>query len=401
MVIYVAIDAHFVRCRGEVFTEISFPYAYWREYLDVFQEVRPVARLVDAAAPPAGWQRADGPGVRFVAVRDYLGFWSFLRNLPRVLLDCRDAVRRSEALLLRWGLVALSCWAWTRIYRKPYAFEFTSDSGESLRPVKNIQTLGFNNLLVHVAQWLSRRVARGAVAVSYVSRFVQTLYPSRRREREWVFSGVQLKQGLITAPRPPDSFLRRGLRLVCVGRLEPEKGQGVLIEAVRQLAAAGHAVSAICIGPGREHDHLAAQIAALGLAERVTLAGRVEWGPALWRLLDDGDLFVLPSLTEGMPRALIEAMARGLPAVGTRAGGIPELLPPEQLVAPGDAAGLAECILRTAASREALAALSARLFARALEYEPENMLRRKHAFWNCLRDDVLRRAAIRAGAPRG
>lgn len=80
--------------------------------------------------------------------------------------------------------------------------------------------------------------------------------------------------------------------------------------------------------------------ARLGIADRVRFEGQQ---PAD-RVADElrrADLFVLASRTEGLPRALIEAMAAGLPCIGTRVGGIPELLDDEALVAPGDAEALA------------------------------------------------------------
>jgi glycosyltransferase involved in cell wall biosynthesis len=222
-----------------------------------------------------------------------------------------------------------------------------------------------------------------------VSQFVQRLYPSRRPEREWVFSGVQLRDGLLRGPRPASAFRERGWRLVSVGRLEPEKGHAVLVDAVQQLVAGGLGpLQLTLIGPGRELEALRAQVARLRLDPCVTLTGRVEWGPALWEYLDAADLFVLPSLTEGMPRALIEALARGVPAVGTNAGGIPELLPEAQVVRPGDPAALAELIRVVLHDRERLAAMSRDGFERALEYAPENMRKRKHAFWRCLQECV-------------
>lgn len=390
MTLHVALDFRFLRHNGAIYTEMAFAYTYWAEYLELFERVRPIARVRDVAVLPEGCRRADGAGVEFAPVTNYVGLWSMLKRTPRVLADCWQAVRASEALLLRWGLVGVICGCFARLLRKPYAFEFVGDASAGVRPVRNIQILGFNHLLAEITQVLGRWCARGACCTSYVSRFTQSLYPSRNPQREWVFSGVQLGNGSITAARPPARFRRDRPRIISVGRLEPEKGHAVMLEALGQLRRAGLAFDATVVGPGRELDHLRRQARDLGLADVVHFAGRVEAGPPLWALLDEADLFVIPSLTEGMARALIEALARGLPAVGTAVGGNVELLAPDQLAPPNDPPGLAERIRFALADPERLAEMSRRAFERAAEYHPDEMRRRKHAFWSCLKAAVDR-----------
>jgi glycosyltransferase involved in cell wall biosynthesis len=82
-------------------------------------------------------------------------------------------------------------------------------------------------------------------------------------------------------------------------------------------------------------------------------------------LLDEADLYCLPSHTEGLPRSLVEAMARALPAVASSVGGVPELLDPACLVPPGDPAALAGAIGRLLADKEEWVRQSARNAERA------------------------------------
>jgi len=96
-------------------------------------------------------------------------------------------------------------------------------------------------------------------------------------------------------------------------------------------------------------------------------------------------LFVMPSRTEGLPRAMIEAMTRALPCIGTRVGGIPELLADEDLVNPGDVDGLAAKIKEVGTSPERLTAMSERNLRRAQEYRPEVLTRRRQEFYSFLR----------------
>jgi glycosyltransferase involved in cell wall biosynthesis len=120
--------------------------------------------------------------------------------------------------------------------------------------------------------------------------------------------------------------------LVSVARLSGEKGVDDLIRAVGVLRRRGISARAIIAGSGPEQATLESLVTELGVEDLVQLRGFVPHGPRLIDVLDEGDVFVLPSHSEGQPHALLEAMSRALPAIGSRVGGIPALL--------GDGAGI-------------------------------------------------------------
>lgn len=132
--------------------------------------------------------------------------------------------------------------------------------------------------------------------------------------------------------------------LVSVASLDqPYKGIGVLLEAVRRLRSTGRRVKLLVAGGGVLMPSLQEQAQSLGVRSDVEFLGQLDRN-GVRRALDAAHLFVLASLTEGLPRALLEAMACGLPAVSTNVGGIPELLPADCLVPPRDPAALARRI---------------------------------------------------------
>jgi glycosyltransferase involved in cell wall biosynthesis len=160
----------------------------------------------------------------------------------------------------------------------------------------------------------------------------------------------QIQQELITAGVPSDKIRllhnaivleryrrtgRRGILsevigrsvsspvIASIGRLSPEKGHADLIEAVGIVSRAGHKVSLILIGDGPERLKLTRQIHALGLASSVHLAGYISEPQ---RLLEEVDLMVLPSHTEGLPNAALEALLMDVPVLATRVGGTPEVI---------------------------------------------------------------------------
>jgi len=125
--------------------------------------------------------------------------------------------------------------------------------------------------------------------------------------------------------------------------------------------------------------------AALGVSERVEFRGQLASGELVRQELDRADLFVLPSRQEGLPRAMIEAMARGLPCIGSTVGGIPELLPESDLVPPDDARRLAHTIRSVVTDHARLARMSERNLEKAREYAPERLARRRGHFYERVR----------------
>jgi len=160
---------------------------------------------------------------------------------------------------------------------------------------------------------------------------------------------------------PRDPAVRARLRaevhlpdngIVCftAARLTAVKGFNLQLQAARQLLGTklGSRIYFVWAGDGELRGELEREVAALGLSRQVKLLGQ-RWDVADWH--DAADIFVLPSQLEGMPLAIMEAMAKGLPVVATAVSGIPEelgdtgqLLPDPATDAAGVVRALVECI---------------------------------------------------------
>ena len=135
-----------------------------------------------------------------------------------------------------------------------------------------------------------------------------------------------------------------------VGRLVPTKGYGYLIEAFAKVHKQIPESRLVIAGTGRVKEELDAQIEKLGLANSVHLLGYRDDVEQIFRAMD---VFVMSSIAEGMPGAIMEAMAASVPCISTSVGGVPDLL--EQgglgmLVPPKDSDALAEAMLSIAKS---------------------------------------------------
>jgi glycosyltransferase involved in cell wall biosynthesis len=140
--------------------------------------------------------------------------------------------------------------------------------------------------------------------------------------------------------------------LVSIGRMSPEKGHADLIEAVRLLAADGRRFSVVLVGDGPQRRSLETRVREMGLADRVHFPGYLS---DTARVLEHADLTVLPSHTEGLPNAALEALAMEVPVLATRVGGTPEVITDGEtgrLVPPNAPAALAAGIAEFLDNRE-------------------------------------------------
>lgn len=149
-----------------------------------------------------------------------------------------------------------------------------------------------------------------------------------------------------------DADASKTVSILCVGTIHEVKGQAVLIDACRLLKQRGVSLSLHFVGDGPELRNRRRQVQQTGLADVVTFHGRRSRQEVV-RLLHEADIVVAPSVPsrdgrrEGIPVALMEAMASGAAVVASRLSGIPELVQDGHnglLVEPRDAAGLADAI---------------------------------------------------------
>ena len=324
---------------GEIWGPPAYGRALWARYLDVFSSVTIAARVANVTVASPGCVTASSPDVQFCPLVPYSGFSELLTNLPRLRASVVSAVQHTTAIVVRApsSIAYLTSRAAARVGR-PFAAEIVGDSDQVF------SRGAFRHPLRMPIRWIAtstqRQLSRDAIAVLYVTNAVlQRRYPSRGQS--YAASDAALDDLAFASEhrqewRPPAEFV-----LVTVGGLDqPYKGTGILLDAVHELRQRGAPVRLRIVGDGRLLSHYQRQSDALGLSPVVEFAGQQD-RTGVHAALDSAHLFVLPSLTEGLPRALLEAMARGLPAVATNVGGVPELLPSECLVPPRDAHALA------------------------------------------------------------
>ena len=397
---------------GRVWTPAQFWYRFWRRYLEVFDAVRILARVRDVDTVGLESQRVDGDGATVVAVPHYIGPWECLRKAVGILSAVRGAVDGHDAVILRVNSALATCVHWhLHRQKRPYGVEVVSDPHDVFAP--GVVSDPLRPLVRKYSSYAQAKQCADACGASYVTeRVLQSRYPCLRLEVSVSDVEIGGENGFPLAELDSDGGDRHGtgetvssanarkrnrrFNVITVASLDRlYKGTDVLIGAVARVVRDGHDIELVIVGDGAYREALVRQAAAQGIAERVIFTGLLR-EEGVRRRLDESDLFVLPSRAEGLPRAMIEAMARGVACIGSRVGGIPELLQADRLVAPGDEEGLSTAITEMLTHPHRRQEIARRDYAKAMEFRADVLGERRRRFYRHIRhatDEWLRGSA--------
>jgi lipopolysaccharide/colanic/teichoic acid biosynthesis glycosyltransferase len=382
------LDYRFARTPdGVIWTDTAYDQTFWEPYLRVFDQVTILSRVREVSKADSAWLPVNSERVRVEALPHYLGPREFLKRSAQIQACVRKALQLPCAVILRVpSQLAVVAASQLRRLHKPYGVEVVGDASAAFAPgVVKVKGRAF------LRQWFTHsqtKICHNAVAVSYVAECLRRRYPSNKKATTLVCSDVRLEQGWMTSE--PRAFDRPVRQIITVATLsQTYKGIDVLLRALAECRNYGFAFMLTVVGHGKYQQSLEALCRRLGIAHRVRFVGALPWGPRLIEELDSADLFVLPSRVEAMPRALLEAMARALPAIATRVGAVPELLPPDQIVEPGDVHALAVQLMRACSSPGRLMKMSNHSLSTARRYSWHLLSPQ----WRRFHGEVARRAA--------
>lgn len=396
MRVLVTCERRFKRTRdGSVWTTATDDREFWQRYLGVFEEVLVLARVEEVGPAPApSWRPVEGPGVRVLALPNYVGPSGLLRKFLPLRRLAGAAVRAVHAVILRVpSHVAMLVTPALLAEDTPFAIEVVGDPYEAFSRGAGVGSPIIRPLLrVHQCRLL-RRLCAKASAVSYVTeRALQSRFPAGPDAFVTHYSSIELRGSQFAArPRSP-AAPGEPVNVVSVGSMElAYKGFEDLLFSMAQCVAEGLDLRLVLIGGGRGQGKVASRVASLGLEGRVTLTGELPGPESVLARLRDAHLFILASRTEGLPRVVIEAMSQGLPCLGSRVGGTPELLDEDCLFEAGDWVALSERIAAFVREPARMAVAAERNLARAQDFVHEKLQPRREALYRHLQSCARRR----------
>ena len=301
------------------------PGAKTHELLDGIQIIRPPYASQkweilqrDSAGIPAVWKAS--PWARILLIP------FFITHTAAIARQARDC----DLIHANWTLSAISAWAGYPLHRKPC---LVTVQGSDI----------FQAGKIPLIRAVTRRALKNTKTVLALSQSLaeetSRLTDIPREKIQVVPNGVNLEKFPFAEPQERENLL------LFVGSLIERKGGQHLIDAMPQVLRQFPGYQLVMIGEGPLKETWQAQISRLGLQDQVKLIGTQSQAEiADW--MRRARLFVLPSLEEGQGVVIVEALASGLPCLGTNVGGIPDVVTPQvgRLVAPGNSSELAQAI---------------------------------------------------------
>ncbi|GAB6858990.1 glycosyltransferase [Microbacterium xylanilyticum] len=302
----------------------------WAPYVRAFGDVKILARVEDARSDEG--LPVEGEGVRVVRLPYYAGLTHVPLGQLRVRRKLRSVGKAGDIFILRLPeLMSIAAAVRAKSIGATIVSLLVADPRDMGRTLPRPLSLLSGRVL-----WvLASRIIRSSRGVVYVSqRYLQEVCPPPPGAAVLARSNVILGDSWLQKTgrtAPPTSQWR----LVTVGTLEHRaKGMDFLIDVVIEGRRRGMDVSLTIVGSGRTLPALRERAAGVGEAIRFT--GQIHDREELASLLDASDVYVSGSRSEGLPRATVEAMARGLPVITTDAGASRELVAPGAVVAVDD-----------------------------------------------------------------
>lgn len=391
--VLLTVDHQFVRTPdGKVWVKTIYGYDFWKRYLNVFDEVRVAARVRDAERIEEKMLLASGDNVEFFQLPQYRGAKEYVLRYGSIRKAVHGVTDECDCAIFRIPS-PISDLIKSEVIKKglPWATEIVNDPWDNFAP--GVFKSVFRPVYRQRFTKQVKSYALEANGASYVTEFaLQKRYPSYARIHgeskehfESYYSSILLKEDYFWTERLFNTE-KNIFTIVHVNSCVTDfsKGHDVVIKSLKELRVKGVNARVKFVGDGPKRKFFESMARDLGVGDYIEFTGLLSSAQEVRRVLIDSDIMIFPTLGEGLPRTVVEAMAVGLPCLSTEVNGIPELLETEFLINQQDADGFAEKAAEILTNTDKYKKISDRNINKAREYENSVLTARRNEFYKKL-----------------
>ena len=380
-------DHIFKKNGSDYYSSGGLPALVWSRYLSVFDSLTVVGRDGGSlSSDDCGWTLSSCNGLRFTLLPNISNFKSLIIRNKLVSKECRRLVAEADGVIARLpsrlGQVFI---AEAIRQNKPYSIEVVACPWDALWNYGSWK----GKLVAPFAMLnMKRRLMSASFGLYVTKEFLQSRYPTKGRST--FCSNVEISEvsEAVLSNRKLRINSREKITFGLIGSYSSRhKGIDVALKALAAVRGRIPEWEFLVLGSG-DSEYYSQLAQKLGIADRIQFVGSKPSGQAVYDWLDSIDIYLQPSYQEGLPRALIEAMSRGLPALATSVAGIPELLADSELSPPGDSITLSRKIMDLTQNKSLCISLSERNFNVAKQYYKSILDERRESFWIAFKSSV-------------
>ena len=394
MKLLVSLEHHFryenVNGKEIIYSHTGIPASFFNRYFDLFDKVVILARARRKTKSDNVKIMDNCERIELCKLPDYYGPLEYLFQLPKLKSKIKKYINDSEAIILRMpGSIGVLTAKICDRMNVPYSIELVGDPYAAYSPaaIRHILSSFFRWKFTKEVKYHCKR----AMAISYVTEnYLQSLYPANDDAFNTNYSSVEINASKIKErSRYFSENLINNVNVITIGSLSiMYKGIDTLIDSIKICIEKGVNINLTIVGGGKYENYLMNYTKGLGIDSNISFKGYINNRIQLLNYLDNSEVFILASRQEGLPRAMIEAMARGLPCIGTNVGGIPELLQPQYIVPRDDPEALAMKIIELVQNTELLNSASKYNLQKAQEYTEEKLRLRRIKFYQYVKEQT-------------
>lgn len=349
-------EAVYEEYQGNLYSSRIDYNTYWDRYLDSFETVTVLARVKKVENVSDGFMLSTGSKVSYIPLPFYQGYKGYLQKKLEINKILKNSITKSNAYVLRLpGLLGSLAYKYLRKQNLIYGVEVVGDPYEVSKflpipfPIKVVY--GYYSML------LMRNVVKNASGILYVTEnILQQKYPAKSnaligfasdviiKEKDIIYDASNRLKNIETIKGRLKNKKQPPVKIGVVGMLYSIKSPIEIVKTLKILIDKGFNLELNFVGDGPLKTPIQSLSEKLKIKDNVKCLGTIASGKEVFNFLDTIDLYIQFSKTEGMPRAMLEALARGCPTIASKVGGIPEIIPENLLVKSGDIVGFANKI---------------------------------------------------------
>ncbi|MDG0826068.1 glycosyltransferase [Staphylococcus equorum] len=377
-------DHKFFYYDEKYYSKVQFSSDFWERYLDVFEEINVISRLYKFENEDIDnlnyFNISSKKNVNFHSLNYSNNALNFIKD-HKFLKKVKCLVSQNDKIIVRMpSTIGLIVGREALKQKKALAVELVGDPWEAYTSLNSFK----GNIYAPIIYMYTKLIVKNAIQVLYVTeRKLQNRYPNKGVNNVNA-SNVNIEVTIGREIRK-EFTEKENYKIGLIGFLSEYKGIDIAIKALHNLNKSKthkYFLSILGTGDKEKYYRLAEKFEVIDYIEIKTLPA----GDPVINWLDTLDIYIQPSKTEGLPRGLIEAMSRALPAIGTNAGGIPELIEDKYIISKGDFKKLSYLIEKILSNKKIYNTTSAKNFEKAKEYDYSILNNKRYEFYKKLKE---------------